>query len=650
MIAPDRPMDWQERHAAKRSTPAAAVALIPPGTHVFIGGGASEPLALVEALVTRPQGFADNTIVHLMTLGPAPYVEPRFEGHFRHNAFFIGANVREAVHEGRADYTPVFLSQIPALIRARRMPVDVALIQCSPPDEFGFVNLGVSVDVIPAALETARLVLAEINPNVPIVHGAGFVPMSRIDAWCPSEAPMVEHLVEPPDEVSTEIGRNVATLIEDGSTIQTGIGQIPDATLRALGDKRHLGVWTEMFSDGVIDLIERGVITGRHKTVHRNKVSASFSFGSRRLYDFLDRNPTFTFQPSDLINDPLQIARQHKMVAINSALQVDLTGQVCADSIGTRFYSGIGGQVDFIRGASMCPEGKPIIALPSTARNGTLSRIVPTLTKGAGVVTSRGDVRFVVTEYGVADLLGKSIRERAVALISIAHPDFRAELLRQAKAQHYVFTDQLEPRGRYPREIERAVTTRSGKLLRLRPLRPTDEPKLTELFYSLTENTLYRRFLRVIKRIPHEERQYFLDVDYASNMAVVVETCDPAREPETVAVAQYFVDLATQFADVAFLVRDEWQGQGIGRQLVDEMVAIARERGVKGFVADVSSTNRAMLHLFQGTGLVAHKQIASDVYRLRMPFAPEAGTPPSGASAAPLEPAPSAGQGPPPPA
>jgi len=617
-------MDWQERYAQQRSTPAQAIDRIPPGTHVFIGGGASEPLALVEALVARSGRFSDNTVVHLMTLGPAPYVEPGLEERFRHNAFFIGANVREAVHEGRADYTPVFLSQIPALIRSRRMPVDVALIQCSPPDEFGFVNLGVSVDIVPAAIEGARLVIAEINPNVPIVHGAGFIRMDRIDAWCLNDVPMVEHLVEPPDDVSTEIGRYVASLVEDGSTIQTGIGQIPDATLAALQDKRDLAVWTEMFSDGLIDLVERGVVTGRHKTIHPNKVSASFSFGSQRLYDFLHRNPTFTFQTSDLINDPINIARQHKMVAINSALQVDLTGQVCADSIGTRFYSGIGGQVDFIRGASMCPGGKPVIALPSTAKGGTVSRIVPTLTKGAGVVTSRGDVRFVVTEYGIADLLGKSIRERAVALISIAHPDFRAELLREAKEQHYVFTDQLEPRGRYPREVERRIATREGTPLLLRPLRPTDEPKLTELFYSVSDNSLYKRFLRVIKSIPHKERQYFLDVDYVSNMAVVVETCEPGREPEIVAVAQYFVDVASQFADVAFLVRDEWQGKGIGRQLVSEMCTRARERGVKGFVADVSATNRAMLHLFQGTGLVAHKLVAKDVYRLRMPFALDA--------------------------
>jgi RimJ/RimL family protein N-acetyltransferase len=290
------------------------------------------------------------------------------------------------------------------------------------------------------------------------------------------------------------------------------------------------------------------------------------------------------------------------MVAINSAIQVDLTGQVCADSIGTRFYSGIGGQVDFIRGASMCPDGKPIIALRSTAKNGTLSRIVPTLTEGAGVVTSRGDVRYVVTEYGVADLLGKSIRERAVALISIAHPDFRTDLLNDAKGRHYVFIDQLEPRGRYPREVERRVMAKGGEPLRLRPIRPIDEPKLVGLFYSMSEDALYKRFMRVVKRIAHEERQYFLDVDYTDNMAIVLETSDPRFEPEIVGIAQYFRHPDTAFADVGFIVKDSWQGKGLGRILVQEMVRLAQLNGLRGLTADVLATNQAMLHLFRETG------------------------------------------------
>jgi acyl-CoA hydrolase/GNAT superfamily N-acetyltransferase len=611
-------MDWQEVHAAKRATADEAVRRIPAGRPILVASGAAEPLGLVEALGRQAAHFADNTVVHLMTLGPAPYVDPQLGDHFRHNAFFIGSNVRDAVHAGRADYTPVFLSQIPQLIRARRLPVDVALIQCTPPDKFGYVNIGVSVDIVMAGIEAARLVIAEVNPRVPWVYGAGFLKMDRIDLWTVNDAPLIEHLPEEPGAIELEIGRNVASLIEDGSTLQAGIGMIPDAVLRALTDKRDLGVWTEMFSDGIIDLVESGVITGRYKAIHPGKITSSFTFGSQRLYDYVDRNPLFTFQTSDYVNDPRRIAEQHKMVAINSALQVDLTGQVCADSIGTRFYSGIGGQVDFIRGASMCPDGKPIIALRATAKNGTVSRIVSTLTEGAGVVTSRGDVRYVVTEHGVADLLGKSIRERAVALTSIAHPDFRAELLAGAKARHYVFSDQLEPRGRYPREVERRVTARGGETLLLRPIRPTDESKLVTLFYGMSEDALYRRFMRVVKHVAHEERQYFLDVDYADNMAVVLETSDPKSEPEIVAVAQYFRRAPADSAEVGFIVKDSWQGQGLGRVLVDEMIRLARQAGLRALTADVLASNEAMLHLFRASGVSMSTASEGTVVRVEM--------------------------------
>ena len=613
-------MDWQARYADKRTTPDEAILCIPRGQHIFIGSGAAEPVALVDAMARNVTHFSDNTVVHLMTLGPAPYVDPAHADYIRHNAFFIGKNVRTAVHEGRADYTPVFLSRIPDLIRARRLPVDVALIQVSPPDEYGYVNLGISVDICLAALKAARLVIAEVDSNVPVIPGAGFIHMDRIDQWVESDEPLIENLPMEPDEVSMEIGRNVASLIEDGSTIQTGIGQIPDATLRALKGKRDLGVWTEMFSDGVMDLMQAGVITGRYKTIHPGKVTSSFAIGSRKLYAYLHRHPEFTFHPSDFVNDPVRIAQQHKMVSINSALQVDLTGQVCADSIGTKFYSGIGGQVDFVRGASMSKGGKPIIALPSTARGGTLSRITATLTEGAGVVTSRGDVRYVVTEYGVADLLGKSIRERAVALIAIAHPDFRSNLLEAAKERHYVFVDQLEPAGKYPREHERTIHAKNGTTVQMRPIRATDEARLTELFYKVSDSTLYKRFMRVLSRVSHTERQYYLDVDYRSNMALVLETTARGKEPEFAGVAQYFLDPATRMADVAFMVRDDWQGQGLGTQLFEHLRSVAEQHEIKGFTADVLSSNRAMIHVFHRSGLEVQSTLDGEVYRLVMPF------------------------------
>jgi acyl-CoA hydrolase/GNAT superfamily N-acetyltransferase len=612
---------WQARHAERERTASAAIGLVPRGKHVFVASGAAEPVSLVTELAEQADRFADNTVLHLLTLGPAPYVEERFGRAFRHNAIFIGPNVRGAVDAGRADYTPVFLSQVPGLMRSRRLPVDVALVQVSPPDRYGYVNLGVSVDVVLAAIETARIVIAEVNPRMPVVHGDGFVSVDRFDAWVAVDRPIIEVARETLDETALEIGRHVAKLVEDGATLQVGIGGIPDAVLRALDHKKDLGVWSEMISDGVIDLVENGNVTGRYKTMEPGKVSASFTFGTKQLYEYIDKNPRFSFHPSDLVNDPMQVARQHRMVAINSALAVDLTGQVCADSIGARFYSGFGGQVDFIRGAGMCPGGKPIIAMRSTAKDGQLSRVVAALESGAGVVTSRGDVRYVVTEYGVADLQGKSVRERAMALLGLAHPDHRAELVAEAKRRRYVFVDQPVPQPRYPRAYEREITASDGAPVTIRPVRITDEPQLRDFFYSLSEDTVYKRWLTVRRRVPREEIVHEIDVDYDERMTLVAETRSSGKEPEIVGVARYETEPASGQAEVAFVVRDDWQGHGLGTALLAQTIEMARDRGVSALTADVLAANTTMLRIFHESGIPVVSSLEGSTYHLVLPLA-----------------------------
>jgi len=395
---------------------------------VYIQPGCAEPETLVGALIERGPCVRDVEIVHLLTMGRADYIAPEMAGHFRHNAMFIGANVREAVNDGRADYTPIFLSEIESLFESGEMLIDVALIQVSPPDSHGFCSFGVGVDTTLTAAKKARFVIAQVNDQMPRTYGDSFIHVSDVDAIVESSRPLCELPKHEITDLHLAIARNVATLIEDGSTIQTGIGGIPDAVLLYLKDRKDLGVHTELLSDHIIPLIESGVVNGRRKTLHPRKVVLAFALGTRKLFDFVNDNPIFEFHPNAYTNNPILIAQNDHMVAINSALQIDITGQVCADSIGTYFYSGIGGQVDFIRGATRSKGGKPIIAIPSTAKNDTISRIVPTLDPGAGVVTSRGAVHYVVTEFGVAYLHGRSIRQRAEALIQIAHPDFRNQL------------------------------------------------------------------------------------------------------------------------------------------------------------------------------------------------------------------------------
>jgi 4-hydroxybutyrate CoA-transferase len=421
-------MSWETDYKKKLRTADEALSCVQSGMRVYIQPGCAEPETLVEALMRRGPFVQDVEIVHMMTMGAAPYVAPEMAGHFRHNAMFIGGNVREAINDGRADYTPIYLSEIEGLFESGAMPIDVALLELSPPDPHGFCSFGIGVDTSLTAAKCARYVVAQINDQMPRTYGDSFIHVTDIDAVVNSSRPLCAIRHAPISDMHKAIARNVAGLIDDGAVLQTGIGGIPDAVLPFLMDRKDLAVHSELVSDGVIPLIEAGVLTGARKNFKPRKIILGFALGTKELFDFIDNNPIFEFHPTAYTNDPGLIARNDDMVAINSALQVDLTGQVCSDSIGNQFYSGIGGQVDFLRGASRSKRGKPIIAISSTAKNGTISRIVPVLSPGAGVVTSRGLIRYVVSEYGVAFLHGKSIRQRAQALIDIAHPKFREEL------------------------------------------------------------------------------------------------------------------------------------------------------------------------------------------------------------------------------
>lgn len=593
---------WQSRYGDKLVTAAEAIQRIKPGDRVFLGSACGEPQALVRAMVESGGGLSDTELAQVLTLGVAPYADPKYATSFRANAFFIGSSLREAVNEARADYTPIFLSKLSELFTSRRVAIDVALVMVSPPDAYGFCSLGVSVDITKAAAESARVLIAQTNKHMPRTHGDSFLHVKHIDCLVEHDEPLLEWpVVGEPDEVIENIAQHVARLVPDGATLQLGIGRMPDAVLSLLQKKNDLGIHTEMFSDGVMRLAEAGVINGRRKTLHRGKIVGSFAAGSTKLFRFLDDNPEIEMHPSEYTNDPFVISRHDNMIAVNSALEIDLTGQVVADSLGTRFHSGIGGHVDFIRGAAMAKNGKPIIAMPSTAetKEGVRSRIVATLAEGAGVTTTRGDVHYVVTEYGVAYLHGRNLRDRAMSLIGVAHPDFRSELLHKAKQRRIVYANQILPpmKSPYPAQYEWADKLKDGSRVFIRPIRPDDESMMKDMVYSFSERTRYLRFHGPMKAFPHARLQVFCNVDYNEEMALIALIGEPAEE-DVIAVGRYMHDAAEDSAEVAFVVRDDWQNKGMGTCLFDHLVDIGRERGIKVFHAEVLPENVPMLNVF----------------------------------------------------
>jgi acyl-CoA hydrolase len=428
-------MNWLDDYKRKLKSPAEAVALIRSGDRVYYGGNAAIPWALIRALAARADELTGVELSHVLLLGQDPLSAPGMEKHFRHNSLFVGPADRKAVNDGRADYTPIFLHQIPRIFEQRIVPLDVAMVQVSRPDEHGFMSLGVETLASKAAGQAAKTVIVQVNEKMPRVLGDSFLHVGRVQAVVEATEPLPTLVPPPATDVERAIAKNVSALIEPGCTLQMGIGGIPDSVYEAMDGPLELGVHTEMISDGCMRAIERGVVTGTRKSLHQGKVVITFALGSEQLYSFLDNNPLIESHPVNYVNDPVVASQNDRLVAINSAVEVDLTGQVCSDSIGTYIYSGFGGQVDFIRAAARSKGGKPVIALPATAKEGKMSRIAPVLKEGAGVVTSRADVHYVATEYGVANLFGKNLRQRAEALIAIAAPQFREELEQAAKAR-----------------------------------------------------------------------------------------------------------------------------------------------------------------------------------------------------------------------
>lgn len=614
--------DWQTTYGDMIKTAEQAAAMIKPGQRIFVGTGCAQPSSLVTALVDRSTSLVDTEIVHLLTHGEAPYAQDSLSRNFRVNSFFISENVRNIIQEGVGNYTPIFLSDIPNLFSSGQLPLDAALIQVSPPDEHGKCSLGISVDIVKSAARNASLVIAEVNPRMPRTMGRSFLHAYDFDVLVPVDRPLIEVLPPEPTEDIQRIGEYIAALVEDGSTVEFGIGAIPQSVTAYLMQKRNLGIHTEMFTDSIIDLIEAGVVNGSRKSLDHGKVVASFCMGSQKLYDYIDDNPVFAFFPTEYVNDPFTIARQNRQVAINVALEVDLTGQVCADSLGTRFFSGIGGQVDFNRGAARSKGGRAIIGLPSTAKDGTVSRIVTSLSKGAGVVTTRGDVHYVVTEYGMAYLHGKSVQERAIALISIAHPDFREQLVKEAIEAKYLSPDYEAVKGKImvgPSELHTAYVLNDGTQVNFRPMHPTDESRVADLFRHLSEQTIYYRFMSRKKHVPRKEIQNFVFINHRTDVAIV-GTLPEAHGEDIIAIGRYYLDQTTNYAEIAFVVDDSWQLRGIGSFLLKYLAAVARRNGISGFTAEVLRDNHVMQRVFDQSEFKVTRSPSEGVYSYRIEF------------------------------
>ena len=596
-------MQWLNEYCAEKVVSSQqAISAIKKGSRIFIGTGCGEPQHLIRAMV-NDASLQDILIYQMLSRTLAEYVDDEsFLSRFSLKLFFISPLMRNAAFEGKIDYVPAYLSQIPEFFVCKHIGLEVALIQVSPPDEFGYCSLGVSVDITRAGMETSGLVMAQVNPNMPRTWGDSFVHVDEIDYLVIHEEPILEALPRIADnEITQRIGHYVSQLVHDGATLQIGFGHLPNAILKFLDSKKDLGIHTQVITDGFLPLLEKKVITNKRKSFLPGKVVASLCMGSRRIYDYIDKNPMFVFLNSEFVNDPAVIARNDNLISISSALEVDLTGQVCSDSVGYMFYSGIGDQVDFIRGSAMSKGGFSIIALPSTAQDGNVSRIVSHLSEGTGVATTRGDVNFVVTEYGIAALKGKSIYQRVMELAQIAHPKFREQLIDEAKKHHYIFSDQLPPHREdliFLEGYKSTIHLRNGKSIGFRPLLPSDEFAFRNFFYSLQAKTIYHRFFYYRGLFSHKAiQEQWASVDYRKNMSIIGLTSKGGHK-EIMAIGSYAAGEEGR-AEVAFVVREDFQGQGVGSHLLEVLEKIARENDYRGFTASVLWENKAMIHVFQ---------------------------------------------------
>jgi len=589
------PSDWESKKVRLND----AIGTIPSGSHVYISNGATTPYILVEEMVELRYELVDMEIIQFINIGSAPYLDDT-HSRFRTRTFFVDEKVYPSLKEGQSDYTPIAVSAIPQLVANRQIRIDVALIKVTPPNDQGMCNLGVGVDLTKEMIEHASLVIAEVSPEMPWTHGNSQIESEMIHYWIESEEPLISPDIEiSSDEILNQIGQHLAAEIPDGATLRIGLGEISNAVLPFLKEKQHLGLHTEILTDGLMELIQEGVIDNTKKAFHEGKSIVTHGIGSPALYQFVDQNPTIEFHPLSYTNQWEIIGANHQLISIAAAYEIDLTGQVCAESRGHEFLGGFGGTLDFIRGAQRSPGGKSFMALRSTSLDEKSSNIVFALKPGAGVVVTRAEIDYVATEYGIAHLHGKNIRERCLALIEIAHPHFRDSLLNAAKHSHYISEKQpgYSFQHRYPSEWESSFDTKQGHPVLARPVKAIDEDKVRDFFHSLSDQSIYLRYFRPLRSLPHQILQGFVDIDYSKNMALIILNLESKQE-EIVAMGQWIMD-ADGIPELAFQVSDDWQGQGLGTYLMHRLIHIAQTYHIPTLKADILVKNKSMLHVFE---------------------------------------------------